>query len=127
MEGKAAGPDNFPPEVIKRCDPDDIILSYANKLLMDGEKPDQWSLSDIIPIPKKGNLSKGGNYRGISLNAIIAKLINRLILNRIQPVLDPQLRPNQNGFRPGRSTTSQILALGRLIEGIKSKNLPAVI
>ena len=95
MEGKAAGPDNIPPEVIKRCDLDDIILSYANKLLMDGEKPDQWSLSNIIPIPKKGNLSKGGNYRGISLNATIAKLTNRLILNRIQPVLDPHLRPNQ--------------------------------
>ena len=62
-------------------------------------------------MPKKGDLSKSGNYRGISLNAIVTKLINRMILNRIQPVLDPYLRPNQNGFRPGRSTTSQILAL----------------
>ena len=126
-EGKAAGPDKIPPEVIKRCDLDDIILSFANRLLTEGEKPNQWSLSDIIPIAKKGNLRKGENYRGISLNAIIAKLTNRLILNRIQPVLDPHLRPNQNGFRPGRSTTSQILALRRLIEGVKANNLPAAI
>ena len=83
--------------------------------------------SEIIPIPKKGNLSKHANYRGISLTAIAAKLTNRLILNRIQPVLDKHLRTNQNGFRPGRSTTAQILTLRRLIEGIKSHNLKAFI
>ena len=50
-----------------------------------------------------------------------------MILNRIQPVLDPLLRPNQNGFRPGRSTTSHILALRRLIEGVKAHNQKAII
>ena len=50
-----------------------------------------------------------------------------MILNRIRPAIDPNLRPNQNGFRSGRTTTGQILALRRLIEGIKAKKLPAVI
>ena len=86
VEGKAAGPDNIPPEVIKRFDLDDIILDFANSLLIRGDKPNQWSSSNIIPI--------------------VDKLTNRLILNKIQPVLDQHLRPNQNGFR---STTSQIL------------------
>ena len=48
-------------------------------------------------------------------------------LNRIRPKIDPNLRPNQNGFRPGRSTTAHILALRRLIEGVQSHNLKAVI
>ena len=126
-QGKASGPDNIPPEVIKNCDMDEIILRFANSLLILQEKPEQWSIANIVPIPKKGDLSKSGNYRGISLSSIIAKLVNRMILNRIQPVLDPLLRTNQNGFRPGRSTISQILGLRRLIEGIKSKNLPSVI
>ena len=34
---------------------------------------------------------------------------------------------NQNGFRPNRSTLAQILTLRRMVEGIKLKNLPAVI
>ena len=34
---------------------------------------------------------------------------------------------NQNGFRSGRSTLGQILALRRLIEGIKAKQLQAII
>ena len=41
-----------------------------------------------------------------------------MLLNRIQPYSDPLLRPNQNGFRSGRSTMAHILTLRRLIEGI---------
>ena len=125
--GKAPGPDGITPEVLKYCDLDEIVLGYANNLLINGEKPDQWSENNIIPLPNKGDLSKACNYRGISLSSIIAKTVNRLILNRIQPALDKHLRNNQNGFRPGRSTTAQILALRRIIEGVKEKNLEATI
>ena len=34
---------------------------------------------------------------------------------------------NQNGFRTGRPTLPQILTLRRLIEGIKEKQLPAIL
>ena len=49
-----------------------------------------------------------------------------MLLNRIRPILDEKLRPNQNGFRPGRYTLAQILTLRKRIEGVKSKTLPAV-
>ena len=52
------------------------------------------------------------------------KTFNRMVLNRIRPVLDPLLR-TQNGFRE-RTTVGQIIALRRIIEGVKNKNLPAV-
>ena len=48
-----------------------------------------------------------------------------MLLNRIKPSLEEVLRDNQNGFRQGRSTTSHILALRRIIEGAKAKNLKA--
>ena len=50
-----------------------------------------------------------------------------MILNRIRPQQDTKLRINQNGFRPRRSTVAQILTLGRILEGVKYKNLPAVL
>ena len=50
-----------------------------------------------------------------------------MLLNRIQPYIDPLLRSNQNWFRSGRSTMAHILALRRLIEGIKSHDLIDVI
>ena len=72
-----------------------------------------------MPIPKKGDLTLPLNYRGISLIPIAAKIYNKLLLNRLVPALDPLLRNNQNGFRGGRSTISQILALRRIIEEMK--------
>ena len=126
-DGKQSGPDDIPPEVWKYCDLDDILLDFANSLLNKSEKPDQWSEIDLIPVPKSGDLSDTSNYRGISLAAIAAKLTNKMILNRVQPEIDPKLRNNQNGFRPGRSTTAHLLALRRLIEGVKSHNKKAII
>ena len=126
-EGKSAGPDDIPPDVIKRCDFDDIILTFANKILVDNKKPEQWSEIDLIPLPKSGDLGDTGNYRGINLSSVVAKVINKMILNRIQPKIDPFLRRNQNGFRPGRSTVSHILAIRRIIEGVQHKNLKAAI
>ena len=126
VEGKAPGPDGIPPEVWKRCDLDDILLRYANRLL-EGEKPNQWSESNLVTLPKDGDLGITSNYRGIALSSVAAKITNRLILNRIRPPIVKLLRPNQNGYRPGRSTVAHILALWRLIEGVKSKNLKAVV
>ena len=37
------------------------------------------------------------------------------------------LRPNQNGFRKGRSTTSHILALRRIVEELKNHDMEAVL
>ena len=42
-------------------------------------------------------------------------------------MIDSKLRDNQNGFREGSTTTGQVLALRRLIGGIKEKNLTAVL
>jgi hypothetical protein len=76
---------------------------------------------------KSGDLAKTDNYRNISLICIIAKIYNRLILNRIRSVIDLHLRINQNGFRRGRTTVAQILALLQIIESVKTNNLKAIL
>ena len=126
-EDKTLGSDGISTEALKHCDFDDIIIKYANKLLIDQEKPDQWSDIHIIPLPKSGDLSKVENYHGIGISSTVSKVINRMILNRIQPAIDEHLRPNHNGFGPNRSTSSHILALRTIIEGVKQNKLPAVI
>ena len=63
----------------------------------------------------------------MSLTVTAAEIYNKILLDRIRPHLDPLLRVNQHGFRTGRSTLPQILSLRRLIEGIKEKQLPAIL
>ena len=89
-------------------------------MLIQSKKQAQWSKCDIVPIPKSGNLEEVGNYRGNALSAVIVKIINNMLLNRIQPYIDPLLIPNKNEFRSGRSTIAHIIALRILIEVIKS-------
>ena len=68
----------------------------------------------ILPFPKKGDLGLAKNYRGITLTSIETKI-------------DNSLRKNQNGFRRNRSTTSQILTIRRIFEGVREKTLQATL
>ena len=47
--------------------------------------------------------------------------------NRIEPKIDNILRKIQNGFQRNRSTTSQILTIRRMLEGVRAKNLQAIL
>jgi hypothetical protein len=111
---------------MKRVDLNDIVLKFCNDALDGGDLPDQWKTSLIIPVPKKGDLTKTDSYRGIALTSIVSKTMHCMILNRMKSSLERVWRKHQNGFRPGRSTASHILSLGRILEGATAKNLPAV-
>ena len=123
---KAAGLDEIPPEVWKTRQFDDILLRRCNAVY--NQNPiDRWMKGCILPFPKKGDLGLAKNYRGITLTSIAAKIYNALLRNRIEPEIDNILRKNQNGFRRNRSTTSQILTIRRILEGVQAKNLQATL
>ena len=113
---KAFGPDNIPALIWKNHNFHSLLLNLCNHTLSTLNPPKVWNKSQIVPMPKKGDLSVATNYRGISLMPIAAKIYNKMILNRLVPFVEPLLRNNQNGFRKGRSTLSQILSLRRVIE-----------
>lgn len=124
---KAFGPDKIPTIIWKDPTFHQLLLDLCNNTYDNLRSPLIWKKSQIVPIPKKGNLKLVTNYRGISLLPIAAKIYNKLILNRLIPYIDPILRNNQNGFRKGRSTLSQILTIRRIIEEITRGNLEAVL
>ena len=119
---KSPGLDNIPTILWKDSIFHDLLLEFCNNALTRLITPQSWLKGGIIPIPKKGDLTSAGNDRGITLTPIAAKIFNKLLLNRIVPAVDPLLRPNQNGFRRGRSTIAQILSLRRILEEMKRLN-----
>ena len=76
---------------------------------------------------KKGVHGLGKNQRDITLTYIAAKIYNALLRNCIEPKIENVLRKNQIGFRRNRSTTSQILTIRRILEGVRAKNIEATI
>ena len=123
---KAAGLDEIPPEVWKTRQFNDILLRHCNAVY--NQNPiDSWMKGCILPFPKKGDHGLAKNYRGITLTIIAAKIYNALLRNCIEPKIDNILRKNQNGFRRNRSTTSQILTIRRILEGVWAKNIHATL
>ena len=123
---KAAGLDEIPPEVWKTRQFDDILLRQCNAVYSQN-RIERWMKGCILPFPKKGDLGLAKNYRWITLTSIAAKIYNALLRNRIEPKIDNILRKNLNGFRRNRSTTSQILTIRRILEGVRAKNFQATL
>lgn len=117
--GKAIGLDNIATEQIKHFGhkAKTWLLQLYNECLTTHKLPNIWKKAHIIALLKPGkDPSAPKNFRPISLLSHTYKLFERLILNRIGTFVDEHLIPEQAGFRPGKSTTSQVLNLTQYIE-----------
>ena len=118
---KSCGIDNITSEILKIEELHPFLLDLINFIYIKKEIPDEWLKSILIPIFKKGDSNLCTNYRGIALMSVVAKLYNRLLLNRLRDGLLKHLRPSQNGFLPMRSTAQHVLTLRRIFEEIEQK------
>ena len=118
--GKAGGKDEITGELLK-ADMNTTIdqLESLFKAIWDQEEvPKAWKQGLIVKIPKKGDLSECGNWRGISLTSVPSKVFGRVIIDRIRNGVDTKLRDEQAGFRRGRGTVEQIFILRNIIEQV---------
>ncbi|VDP49840.1 unnamed protein product [Schistosoma curassoni] len=116
--GKVAGPDNIPAEALKS-----EIEITANmlhilfrKIWEEEQVQTDWKEGYPIKIPKKGNLSKCENNRGITLLSVPGKVVNRVLLNQMKDSVDVKPRDQQPEFRKDRSCIVQIKTLRIIIE-----------
>ena len=72
-----------------------------------------WELANVAPILKKSDKQLIKTYRPISLLPICGKILEKIIFNNLCAYLHTNnlMTKNQSGFRPGDSTTNQLLYL----------------
>ena len=51
--------------------------------LSEGSLPTQWKVANVTPVFKKGDKSKPGNYRPISLTSILCKMMEKIIRDAV--------------------------------------------
>ncbi|XP_030847026.1 uncharacterized protein LOC115926449 [Strongylocentrotus purpuratus] len=125
--GKAAGLDDIRTEQIKHFghNTQEWLLSLFDNCVTLSQLPKIWRKARVIAILKPGkDPNEAKSYRPISLLCHLFKLFERLILNRLGPVTEQHLIPEQAGFRPGRSCTGQVLNLTQHVEDGFEKNEP---
>ena len=65
---------------------------------------------------KKKDPKSPSSYRPISLVNTVYKIYAALLHNRIKEAIDHRISPYQFGFRAGRSTSTPIFVIRRLLE-----------
>ena len=126
--GKSPGHDLIAAEIARRL-PNKAILHIThifNAILRISYFPMQWKLAIIILFPKPNKpIDNSSSYRPISLLPFFAKLLEKLILNRIFPIIkEKKLIPDtQFGFREHHSTIHQIHRLADTIACSLEKKL----
>ena len=106
LSGIRIGPiSNLPPNYLN------TIKSLYSAIIATKYWPILFKKSKMVFAPKQGKpLTNPLNYRPISLLEILAKILERIINNRLLYYLEYNnfLPPTQFGFRPGRSTQHSI-------------------
>lgn len=106
---KAPGQDLIPAEVYKLAivgeDEEhpmmDCLYELINRMFEEGDIPEMWASSEVVSIPKKGDLTDMGNWRGISLMGVGLKILLKVMARRLSECFETHnlFTKAQAGFR----------------------------
>lgn len=110
---KAPGPDGIPNTALKLAVTTipTIFIDIFMDCLKTGTFPPQWKRQKLVLIPKAGKPpGEPSSYRPICLLDTVGKMLERVIYNRLLPIVENRggLSERQFGFRKARSTVDAI-------------------
>ena len=77
--------------------------------------PTTWKRARITPVHKKEDKSQIGNYRPIAILSNFSKIFEQVIYSAIFGGVQSVLSPDQHGFMPKRSTTTNLACITQFI------------
>ncbi|KAF7807304.1 reverse transcriptase [Senna tora] len=120
---KAAGLDFFQPGFFQSCLgflEKDLVLEVQN-VFSSTRVPQEWNKTMICLILKCLNPSEIKNFRPISMCSTLYKVVSKIIVNRLKPLIPDLLNFNQGAFVPGRKTIDNVVVAQEIVNSMKKK------
>jgi sorting nexin-29 len=117
-KSKTLGIDNINPELIQATglQMNSRIYRLVTNIWTKEKMPNEWNLTFICPIYKKGEKSECNNYRGISLLNTVYKIIAAVINKKLNQYAEELTGEYQNRFCNTRATTDNIFVMRQISE-----------
>lgn len=120
---KAPGPDGLQPLFFQRFW--NIVKSNVVRLVQEvlegKEFPSGLNNAFLVLIPKVDVPQRAHQFRPIGLCNIVYKLVTKVIVNRIKPVLPSLTSPTQCSFVPKRQITNNVIIVQVMLHSMRNK------
>ncbi|KAF9600759.1 hypothetical protein IFM89_012203 [Coptis chinensis] len=124
---KSAGPDGFTGkfyhtywDIIGRD-----ITNFIQQFYLTAHFTKPLNHTNIVLIPKTKNPEQPTHFRPISLCNVAYKILSKVIVNRLQPLLNKIIGPFQSAFIPDRCIHDNILIANELFHHLNTRNKKA--
>ena len=123
---KSPGDDQISNEMIQCTNTEGIKLlkKLFNTILKSGYFPKDWNYGLLRLIHKGDDTDNPNNYRAITLNSCLGKLLCTILHQRLYPLLEHEniFCKEQAGFRKNHRTTDHIFLLKNIVKKYISQN-----
>ena len=75
----------------------------------------------IVLIPKKNDHQLVSNYRPISLNNVVSRIVSKVLANRLKLILPNVIFDSQSAFVPNRLITDDTTIVFEVLHRIRNK------
>ena len=117
---KAPGIDGIIAEIIKTGKSlwNKVLHKLFNNIFVSQRYPKSWTTCLLTPIHKKGDRCNMDNYRGISVNNVLAKLYSMVLLSRVESFIEKHriINREQIGFRRKARTSDHMFVIRSLTQ-----------
>jgi ribonuclease HI len=120
---KAPGPDGLHPGFFQHCwhQVGESVSKEVIQVFNSGKMPSYLNRTLIILIPKCLGPETLSHFRPISLCNTVYKIVTKIIVSRIRPILNNLISPYQTAFVPGRRGVDNVIIAQELIHTIQKK------
>ena len=120
---KAPGPDGFQPVFYQKfwalVQPN--VTQLVQDVLTGRAFPDGLNDAFLVLIPKTEVPSRPNQFRPIGLCNIVYKLVTKVIVNRLKPILPQLISPTQCSFVPRRQITDNVIIVQEMLHTMRNK------